>query len=350
MSKTIKNSFYDKLTFDKLLDAHLRASRGKKSKKEIILFEMDLETNIIRIMNEIKSGTYIFGKYREFIIYEPKERVIKSLPYRDRIVHQWYVEEFIKPYFFKRFINDTFACLDGRGTHKAVQRVQKRMRSMKRKYNNYYVLKCDIKKYFYTIDKNILLGILKKRIKDKKLLEFSKVVLNDDQMIGIPIGNFTSQYFANIYLNELDHFVKEVLQIKNYIRYMDDFIILLPTKEDAKKIMTNISLFLKEYLNLSLNSKSKYFPNYCGIDFCGYRIFETHILLRKRFKKKIKKSVKLWHMLKVKNKFYEKKFLMSLNSYRGHASHSNSYYFMKKIDESIKDLEEDFYSDSSINI
>ena len=338
MSKTIKKCFYDKLTFENILNAHKRASKGKIQKKEIILFEMDLETNIIRIINEIKSGTYKFGDYREFFVYEPKKRLIKSLPYRDRVVHQWYVEEFIKPYFFKRFIKDTFACLDERGTHKAVLRLQQQMRNMKRQYKKYYVLKCDIRKYFYTIDKKILLEILKKRIKDKKIIEFSKVILNDNEEIGIPIGNFTSQYFANIYLNELDHYIKEQLRIKNYIRYMDDFILLLRTKEEAREILSLIEKFLKEHLNLILNQKSKYFPNNKGIDFCGYRIYETHILLRKRFKKKIKKNIKICLMLKSQHKFYLKKFILTYNSFKGHASHSNSYHFMKKMDILIKEL------------
>ena len=173
MSKTIKNSFYNKITFEKLLAAHKRASFGKKSKKEVILFEIDLETNIIRMMEELKNGTYQFGKYREFKVYEPKERIIRSLPYRDRIIHQWYIEEFIKPYFCRRFINDTYACLEEKGTHRAVKSIQQKMRFMKRRYPKYYVLKCDIKKYFYTIDKSILFNILKKKIKDVKLLEFS---------------------------------------------------------------------------------------------------------------------------------------------------------------------------------
>ena len=249
MSKTIKNCFDEKLTFEKLLEAHVRAREGKRSKKEVILFEMDLETNIIRILDEIKENRYRFGEYREFRVYEPKERIIKSLPYRDRVVHQWYVEEFIKPYFFPRFIRDTYACLDERGTHKAVERVQDKMRKMKRRCGKYYVLKCDVRKYFYSIDKKILMNILKDRIADKKLLQFSELILNDGQDIGIPIGNFTSQYFANIYLNELDHYVKEELRVKHYIRYMDDFILMVPTKEEAKELLGKIRIYLQEHLN-----------------------------------------------------------------------------------------------------
>lgn len=337
MSKTLKNCFFEKLTFQKLLEAHERASKGKKNKKEVIIFEMDLETNIIRIINSIRNNTYKFGNYRTFKVYEPKERIIKSLPYQDRVVHQWYIEEFIKPYFFKRFIKNTYACLDGRGTHKAVENVQKQMRKMKRMYSNYYVLKCDIKKYFYSIDKTILLNILRNRIKDKALLKFSEIILDDGDKLGIPIGNFTSQYFANIYLNELDHFIKEVLQVKYYTRYMDDFILLIPTKAIAKDLFNKIRDYLNKYLALQLNNKSRYFLNKYGIDFCGYRIYETHILLRKRFKIKIKKTLKRWVKLKEKNNFFYKKFQLSYNSFKGHAMHCNSYRFMNKIEKIIND-------------
>ena len=338
MSKTIKNKFTSSLTFEKLLEAHFRASAGKKHKKEVIIFEIDLETNIIKMMNEIKDGTYQFGNYREFKVYEPKERIIRSLPYRDRVVHQWYVEEFIKPYFCKRFISDTYACLDNKGTHRAVLKIQQMMRLMKQKYGKYYILKCDVKKFFYSIDKSILLSILERKIKDKKLLEFSKKILNDNEKVGIPIGNYTSQYYANIYLNELDHYIKEVLRVKYYIRYMDDFILLLKDKNEAKRMYSIIEKFLNTNLNLTLNSKSRYFPNHFGIDICGYRIYETHILLRKRFKKKLNKNIKVWFKLKNQNKFYLQKFYKTINSYQGHASHCNSYHYMNKITEIIKDL------------
>ena len=338
MPKTIKNIFLTKLTFEKMLSAHIRASKGKKTKKEVILFEMNLETNLIRIIDEIKNGTYKFGEYREFIIYEPKERIIKSLHYRDRIVHQWYVEEFIKPYFYKRFIKDTYACLDERGTHNAVINVQNQMRNASSVYgNDYYILKTDIKKYFYSIDKEILLKIISSKIKDKMLLEFSKKILDDGNTLGIPIGNYTSQFFANIYLNELDHYVKENLKIKFYTRYMDDQIFLLRNKQEAALVFKLVSSFVGAHLNLKLNHKSKYYPNKLGVDFCGYIIYPTHILLRKRFKKKIKKKIKTWIYLKENNRLYVHKFLLSYNSFLGHASHSNSYNYIQKIDNILVD-------------
>lgn len=337
MPKTIRNRFDECLTFEKMLAAHERAKKGKFSKSEIIIFEMDLETNLIRIINEIKNNKYKFGEYREFIIYEPKERIIKSLPYRDRVVHQWFVEEFIKPYYYPRFIRDTYACLDNKGTHKAVKEMQKKLRRMRKECNgkDYYILKCDIKKYFYNIDKNVLMIILSKRIKDKKILDFVKVILDDGTNIGIPIGNYTSQYFANIYLNELDHYVKEILRIKYYGRYMDDFILLLKTKEEAKKYIVLLEKFVVDNLNLEFNNKSTYFKSKKGLDFCGYRIYETHILLRKRFKNKVNKSIRKWNYLFKNDKLYYNKYYMSWNSYKGHASHANSYNYIKRKAEEL---------------
>ena len=173
-------------------------------------------------MKNIENDTFRFGKYRTFVILEPKKRIIKALPYRDRVVHQWYVEEFIKPFMLPRFIYHTYACLPGKGGHKAVDDLQIMMRKMKRKYGHYYVLKCDIKDYFHSINRDILFQIMKDKISDKKLLKFThKIIFDESDDGGIPIGNYTSQFFANIYLNELDHYVKEVLKIKYYVRYMD---------------------------------------------------------------------------------------------------------------------------------
>ena len=124
MPKTIKNCFDQNLTFDKFMDAHLRARKHKTYKNELIGFELNLENNIVNLLNSIKNNTYRVGKYFQFKVYEPKERIINALPYRDRIVHQWYVEEFIKPYFVPKLISTTFACITDRGTHKAVEEVQ----------------------------------------------------------------------------------------------------------------------------------------------------------------------------------------------------------------------------------
>lgn len=333
MPRKVNHVFYEKLSFLKMYAAYERASKGKQKRRDVIAYSIDLETNLMNLVNNIKKKRYQIGNYHVFTIYEPKERIIQSLPFKDRIVHQWYVEEFIIPYVVPKFIKDTYACIKNRGTHKAALTCQHYMRLMKRKKKEYYILKCDIKKYFYSIDKNILYQIMCKYFKDKAFLEFThQLIFDAGNSLGIPIGNYTSQYFANIYLNELDHFIKETLRVKYYIRYMDDFVLLLESKEKAKDYFVQISFFLNRNLHLELNQKSKYFSRNLGVDFCGYKIYETHLLLRKRSKKNIYQKIKKWNKLEKPNK----NVLLCWNSWLAHAKHADTYKLCKKYRELIK--------------
>lgn len=312
MCKTIKNVFNSKLDFKLFLEAEKRASKTRRYRKDVIRYEVNLEVNLTNLIESIKRDKYKVSNYKEFKIYEPKERIIRCLPFKDRIVHQWYVSEFIKPYFVPRFIKDSYACINGRGTHLAVKTLQKYMKIAKRKWGSYYIIQCDIKKFFESIDRDILFKILNKRIRDKKLLCFTKKIIYDNnEFKGIPIGNYTSQYFGNIYLNELDY----------YVRYLDDFVLLVENKIIAQNILDKIRIFLANILNLELNKKTKIFPNKCGIDYCGYIIYETHILIRKRCKKKF--------IREIKNNIS----VVKLNSYLSHMKHSNSYNLIKKFVE-----------------
>lgn len=152
-------------------------------------FEADLEVNLLCLIDEIKNNRYEVGDYSKFKIYEPKERIIEALPYRDRVVHQWYVHEFITSNFIPKFITNSYACIEGRGTHKAVKDLQFAMRKAKRKYGSYWILKCDVLKFFYNINTHILYAILKKKIEDKDLLAFTQKILfqKRNENIGIPI-------------------------------------------------------------------------------------------------------------------------------------------------------------------
>lgn len=192
MPKKIKNVFYKNLTFEKILQAHNRARKNKAYKNEVIRYELNLENNLINLLRNLKENTYKLGKYYSFRVYEPKERIIQALPYKDRIVHQWYVEEFIKPYIVPKFINTSFACLSDKGTHKAVETLQKQMRIMKRNNGDFWILKCDIQKFFYNINPFILYNILKKYIADPQVLNLSRILIFkeplDKNQIGIPIG------------------------------------------------------------------------------------------------------------------------------------------------------------------
>ena len=338
MPKKIKVKYDDKLTLTNLYNAFYRAKKGKIDKKEIIKFEQNLESNLISIYDELLNLTYIPSKYREFTIYEPKERLIQALPIKDRVIHQWYVEEFLKPYMVPKFINDTYACIIGRGTHKSYQKIKHYMRCMRKIYGDYYIIKLDIKKYFFSIDRETLYNILEKNFKDKKFLKLTKAIIGDFNEKGIPIGNYTSQYFANIYLNELDHYIKFDLRIKYYCRYMDDFVILVKNKETAKEVFRKIEKFLIETLKLELNKKSKYYSSKKGCDFCGYIIHEDYVLLRKRNKNNLKRKVKTWCKLYSSKKLDITKFKQSYVSFLGYSRHADSYKFINNIQTQIKDI------------
>ena len=293
MPKTIRNEFDKKLTYEKLMIAHKLSRKGKGYRKDVILFNLKQEEYIMWLYEKLKTKTYKHGGYTVFYITEPKVRKIEKSRYIDRIVHRWVVDNFLVPYFVPTFITTTYACLKGRGMHKACLDVQIAMLHCKRIWNDYYILKMDIKKYFENINKNILYRILKKKIKDQKLLWLiNEIVFSNEGIKNLPIGNYTSQMFANIYLNELDQYIKHKLHCKYYYRYMDDGIILIKTKEQAKEILENIKIFLKENLELELNKKTQIFKSKQGVNFCGYKINEYRLKIRDKGKRKLKQKVK----------------------------------------------------------
>lgn len=293
MPKTIRNVYDKEVSFEKLLEAHRKARRGKREKRNVILLELVLEEQLLQLEKDLKNCTYKHGKYTKFKIYQPKERIIMASEYLDRIVHQWYVQNFIKPYFVPQFINTTYACIEGRGMHKASKDVQKAMKCAKTKWKNYYILKMDITKYFHNIDKRILWDVLKRKIKDKKLLWLTReILLSTEGMLGLPLGNYTSQMFANIYLNELDQYAKHKLKCKYYYRYMDDMVILCENKEKAQKILSSITIFLENNLKLTLNSKTRIFKDIQGVNFCGYKINERRMKIRHASKCRMKRKLK----------------------------------------------------------
>ena len=293
MPKTIRNVYYKNLTYEKLLKAHLDARKGKGSRKEIILFNLKQEEYIKYLLERLENKTYKHGGYTVFYVTEPKLRKIEKSKYMDRIVHRWLVDNILKPYFIPRFIQTTYACIEGRGMHKACLDMQEMMKHCTRIWNNYYILKMDIAKYFDNIDKKILLDILEKRIKDKDVMWLiNEILYANKREKGLEIGNYTSQMFANIYLNEYDWYVKRNLHIKYFSRYMDDSILLVKTKKEAIQALENIKRFLKENLNLELNSKTQIFKSSQGVNYCGYKINEYRLKIRDKGKKKLKKKIK----------------------------------------------------------
>ena len=293
MPKTIRNEFDKKLTYENLLKAHKLSRKGKGYRKEIILFNLKQEEYIMWLYEKLKNGTYKHSGYTVFYVTEPKLRKIEKSIYLDRIVHRWVVDNFLETYFVPTFINTSYACLKGRGMHKACLDVQKAMQHLERTWKDYYILKMDVRKYFQNIDKGVLYKILVKKIQDTKLLWLLKeIIYSNEGDIGLAIGNYTSQMFANIYLNEIDQYVKHVIHCKYYFRYLDDSICMFKTKEEAKEVLEKIKKFLWNKLKLELNEKTQIFKNKQGINFCGYKINPYRLKIRDRGKRKLKKKIK----------------------------------------------------------
>ncbi|MCD6311961.1 MAG: group II intron reverse transcriptase domain-containing protein, partial [Elusimicrobia bacterium] len=292
MANTYKRIYSGVYEFSNLYNAYQKAIKAKRYKEDIMDFSYNLELNLIKISQHLKNHTYIPGKYHRFKVYEPKKREIAALPFRDRIVQHAF-NNVVEPIFDKAFIFDSYACRKGKGTHKGMYRIVDFLRKLS---PSAYCLKGDIANYFPSIKHAVLLGLIEKKIQDADLMKLVKVIIFSNHTpgksgYGIPVGNLTSQLFANIYLNYFDYFIKHQLHCKYYVRYVDDFIILSEDKRVLGKIFKQSEEFLYQKLELKLNRKSSIFPVKQGIDFLGYRIWKTHRLLRKGSVKRMKKKI-----------------------------------------------------------
>ena len=344
--KTHKNLFNRICTFDNLHQAYLGARKCKRYRQEILQFSWNLEENLLQIQDELKNQTYKHGQYIKFIIQDSKKREIKAAPFRDRVMHHALCN-IIEPIFDHGFIYDSYACRKNKGTHRAIKRLEKFLRSVAERERErvdsrqqIYVLKCDISRYFASIDHKILLLIIKKKITDSKTLWLIKEIINSSfeqkPGRGIPIGNLTSQLFANIYLNALDQFVKHTLREKYYIRYMDDFLILDYNKKKLHLLKNQINQFLREKLKLEFHpQKANIFPANLGIDFLGYRIFGTHRLLRKSTVKRFVKRTRSYQKKLKENLMPEEKFNQSLQSWLAYAKFGNSWGLRRDLFEKL---------------
>lgn len=332
MARTLRNEYDKYLTYDNLMKAHIESRKNKTYKKDVILFELKKEDYIRYLYQQLKDMTYTHGGYTVFYIREPKLRKIEKSRYIDRIVHRWLVDSFLKETFMKTFINTSYACIKGKGTLKATKDVQKAMLHCKRIWNEYYILKMDVSKYFQNIDKNILYNIIKRKIKDEKILWLMKqIIYSNEGEKGIAIGNYTSQIFANIYLNEVDQYIKQILKVKYYFRYMDDSIILVKTKEEAKYVLGEIRKFLQDNLELELNQKTQIFKNKQGVNFCGYKISEYRMKIRDRGKKNLKKKIKILKKQIKEGKLNSEEAQKYLCGHIGYIKNGNVYNLVNKL-------------------
>lgn len=295
-------------------------------------FTKEKEENLDKIRNEILGLTYEPSEYRYFKVYEPKERQIMALPFYDRVV-QHAVNNVLEPIFNKRFIFHSYACRKGKGMHAASDALQKWLYEWQKFHQDeqLYAIKADIHHYFQSINHDVLKAEIRKVIKDAgALVLIDRIIDNNGQMpdgIGIPVGNLTSQLFANIYLNKLDQYIKHTLGADNYMRYMDDFIILSPDKEQLRCWLADIERFLRDELQLELNPKTTILAAKNGIDFVGYKHRATHRKVRPDSIKRIKKTIKKYE----RGNITKEKLQKSIASWTGHAGHADSYNLQKKI-------------------
>lgn len=278
-------------------------------------------------LSELKAETYQHGGYFAFAITDPKPRDIHKASVRDRLLHHAIYQE-LYPYFDKLFIYDSYSCRYGKGTHRAVERFKAFIQKVsKNNTRTVWVLKCDIRKFFASIDHEILFSILGRHIKDDQLIGLLKNVVrsfNGQLGKGLPLGNLTSQLLVNIYMNEFDQYIKHELKVKYYIRYADDFVFLSSDKKELENILATSSSFLEENLKLSLHPDKVFINSIAsGVDFLGWVTFPTHRVIRTSTKKRMLKRL-------AKSQKPE-----SIASYKGMLSHGNTYKLNKIVDQFI---------------
>lgn len=334
--KPLKNLYAALCSYENLAAAFQKAKKRKSLKPYVIKFGEELEQNLRQLRYELVWQTYAPLPLTTFILRDPKTRKISKSDFRDRVVHHA-ICNVIEPMLDKSFISDSFANRVGKGTFNAIERFE--LFARKVSSNNtreYFVLKADIKHYFDTVNHEILLSILKKKIKDEKVLWLIRTILANHNTIeegrGMPLGNLTSQFFANVFLNELDQFVKHTLKAKYYIRYVDDFAILHTSKQTLMKFKKKINIFLKEELDLELHpDKSKILVVRKGVGFLGFRIFPHHKLVNRRNMRKFERRLKEMRTLYQQEKMGREQVVERFEGWLAYVKNADTYKYRRHL-------------------
>jgi retron-type reverse transcriptase len=314
------------ISLENLLLAWKEFRLGKKSKKDVLLFDRTLMSNLIALNQKLYKEEYRHSIYEAFTVNDPKSRNIHKAIVEDRLLHHA-IYRTLYPFFDRTFISDSYSCRDNKGTHKAILRFKSFIQKVgKNNTKTVWVLKCDIRKFFASIDHCVLKLILEKYIKDKKILNLLYIVIdsfstNEDGLIGLPLGNLTSQLLVNIYMNKFDQFVKHKLKVKYYIRYADDFVVLSRDKQYLESLILEFDCFLKNSLKLSLHPDKVYIKTLnSGVDFLGWVHFPKYRVLRTVTKRRMFRSLSRTNNPSIKA------------SYLGMLSHGNSYKLSKIVE------------------
>lgn len=341
----VSNSIYSQIISTQSLFAAWDAfKKGKQQKTDVLRFEWNIEENIFNLHRDLLYKRYKHGAYSSFHIQDPKQRHIHKATVRDRVLHHA-VFTALNPIFEPTFISDSFSCRLGKGTHKGVERLRDIVRAVSGNYRKpCFALKCDVRRFFATVDHYELLSILRKRIADEDAIgllkeiiySFSSEFSNVFESKGLPIGNLTSQLFANVYLNEFDQFVKHELKVKHYVRYTDDFVLVDNNRAYLKKIILSITQFLHDRLKLELHPKKiSLRPYHQGVDFLGYIILPHYRLLRSKTKRRILHKLRS-RTIEYRNGIISKETLnQSLQSYLGALSHANTHTLSQDLQNNL---------------
>ena len=330
--------------FGNLYRAAHQAARGKRRRPNVLRFMFDLERQLLRLQHELLAGTYVPGPYHEFHIQEPKARLISAAPFRDRVVHHALCNQ-IEPLFERGFIHDSYACRVGKGTHAALDRFTE----FARRYP--FVLKCDVSRFFPSIDHALLKALVARKIKDPRVLwlveriidhsnpqePVSHIFPGDDLLtplehrIGLPIGNQTSQFFANLYLDPLDHFVKEQLGVRGYCRYCDDFVLFSNNKAWLGEARERCRRFL-EGLRLQLHPrKSVIYRVDDGPRFLGFRVFPSHRRLARENVARMRRRLRQMQQEFAQGRLEHGDVQQRIRSWIGHARHGDTWKLRERL-------------------
>jgi len=321
------------ISIENLFQAWSEFRKGKSKRFDVQEFERHVEDNLFGLHQRLKNKTYRHGNYYSFYVQDPKQRHIHKANVADRVVHHL-LYTFLYKLFNSNFIYDSYSCRLKKGTHKGLERLEIFARKVSQNYTvDCWVLKCDIKKFFASVDHEVLLTLLKEKIKDGDIIWLLKQIIysfysDKGKGKGMPLGNLTSQVFANIYLNELDQFVKHKLKMHHYIRYADDFLFLSKNKELLCKYVDVLRQFLEDTLKLELHPDKIIFRKLdWGIDFLGYVVLPYYIVPRTKTKRRIFK--------KLKEKVGLENFNQSLQSYLGYLGHASSFKIAQELKNQV---------------
>jgi len=325
--------------FENLYRAYRKARRGKRWKGAAAKFEVNLLEALHLLCEQLRAKTYRLSPYNIFKVFEPKERVVMSNSYKDKVVQHSLCDNVLQPRLEKSFIKDNYASQEGKGTHFGLDRLKEFMQRFYRKNGvDGWVLKGDIRKYFYSIRHDVLKELVRKYVDDPDCLWLIDMIIDSTEgNVGIPIGNQSSQLFALLYLSPLDHFIKEKLGVKFYGRYMDDFYLIHENKEYLRYCWKEIEKHVNE-IGLSLNEKTNIYPLKNGIDFLGFHTYltETGAVIRKvrrKSKNNARRKVKKMCDLMEAGKIGPDTVKQSYQSWRGHAAKGNCYHLIHDMDQ-----------------